>query len=107
MTSEEQSKDRDQILHVAAVMHEQEAQTDAEDAVLRFNVHKVDDMATLNWMALMRRTYAEAAREICLRLPPTHERLMALTKIEEAMFWTSAAAARANGTPNGFGDVPK
>ncbi len=84
---------------------DQEAQMDAIQAVLRFNVHKVDDAATLNWMALMRRTYAEAARELCLRLPPSHAREMARVKLEEAMFWTSAAAARANGTPDGFGDV--
>lgn len=80
-----------------------EIQHDAEQAVERFNVHRVDDAPTLNWMALMRRTYAEAAREICLRLPPSRERSVALTKLEEAMFWTSAAAARANGVPNGFG----
>ncbi len=77
------------------------------DVTQRFQVHKVDDVPTLNWMALMRRTYAEAAREICLRLPPSRERSMALTKLEEAMFWTSAAAARANGTPAGYGDIPK
>ena len=72
---------------------------------LRFNVYKVDDAATLNWMALMRRTYAKAAEEIELRLPPGREKSLALTKLEEAMFWTSAAAARSNGVPNGYGEI--
>lgn len=80
---------------------------DAEAATKRFNVHILgDDLPTLNWMALMRRTYAEAARELCLRLPPSRERSTALIKLEEAMFWTSAAAAREHGTPTGYGDIP-
>lgn len=79
----------------------------AEEAVKRFNVHNLgDDLPTLNWMALMRRTYAEAARELYLRLPPSEERTMARIKLEEAMFWTSAAAAREHGTPTGYGDIP-
>lgn len=86
---------------------EMQIDRDTDEAVLRFNVHKVDDAPTLNWMALMRRTYAEAAREICLRLSPSRERSMVLTKLEEAMFWTSAAAARGNGTPDGYGDIKK
>ena len=78
-----------------------------EDVTERFNVHNLgDDLATRNWMALMRRTYAEAARELCLRLSPSRERSMALTKLEEAMFWTSEAAAREHGTPAGYGDIP-
>ena len=84
-----------------------EIQHDVAEALERFNVHNLgDDLATLNWMALMRRTYAEAARELCLRLPPSRERSIALTKLEEAMFWTSAAAAREHGTPAGYGDIP-
>lgn len=84
---------------------------EAELVVKRFNVHKVDGgtmtgRATLNWMAQMRRTYAEAARELVTRLEPSRERSMALTKLEEAMFWTSAAAARTHGVPDGYGDIP-
>ncbi len=75
--------------------------------VNRFQVHKVDDAPTLNWMALMRRTYAGAAKEIDMRLPHCHEKQMALIKLEEAMFWTSAAAARHNGMPNGYGEPAK
>ena len=71
----------------------------------RFNVHKVDDHATLNWMALMRRTYAAAAVEIDKALETSREKSLALTKLEEAMFWTSAAAARSNGEPNGYGEI--
>jgi hypothetical protein len=74
------------------------------DVTLRFNVHGSLDEPTLNWMALMRRTFAEAAREIVTRIPPSRERATALIKLEEAMFWTSAGAARHYGTPNGYGE---
>ena len=77
----------------------------SEDVTKRFNVHNITDTATLNWMAQMRRTYAEAARELDTRLPPCREKSTAITKLEEAMFWTSAAAARMNGEPNGYGDI--
>lgn len=40
-----------------------------EDMTLRFNTHKVEDSTTLHFMALMRCTYAEAARELTTRLP--------------------------------------
>ena len=74
------------------------------DVTLRFNVHGGLDEATLGWMSHMRRQYAEAAREIDLRLPACREAALAITKLEEAMFWTSAAAARSNGEPGGYGD---
>lgn len=75
------------------------------EAMRNFQVHKVDDQPTLNWMAMMRRQYAGIAQELLRRLPETREVSLALTKLEEAMFWTSAAAARTNGTPNGYGDT--
>jgi len=75
-----------------------------EDVTERFQMHKVEDEHTLHFMSLMRRTYAEAAREITTRLEPSREVSLALTKLVEASFWTSAAIARACGEPVGYGD---
>lgn len=78
-----------------------------QDVTVRFQVHNLGaDVATRNWIAQMRRTYAESARELAMRLPPSREQFLPLTHLEEAMFWTSAAAARTNGVPNGYGEVP-
>lgn len=87
-------------------MFEVVKKNDREDVAERFHVHKLEepDNRTLHWMANMRRTYAAAAVEIEKAIPPTRERALALTKLEEAMFWTSAAAAHANGRPSGFGE---
>lgn len=75
-----------------------------EDVTLRFMIHGGLDAAALNWMAMMRRQYAEMAREISERLPPSRAASLALTKLEEAAFYTIAAAARSYGEPKGYGD---
>lgn len=74
-----------------------------EDVALRFNVHDDigDDM--LEWMAATRQGYAEMAMDIVDTLVPSRAQAMALTKLEEAMFWTNAAAARTEGKPCGYG----
>ena len=79
---------------------------EVDDVLTRFNVHRIDeaDQRTLFWMANMRGNYAGLAVEIVKAIPPGRERSVALTKLEEAMFWTSAAAARNNGVPDGFGE---
>lgn len=78
-----------------------------EDVTLRFMVHDKLDERAKHWMAIMRRQYAELAREISLRVPPSRARSVALTKLEEASFWTTAAIARLCGEPAGYGDVPQ
>lgn len=75
-----------------------------EDVTLRFMVYGNLDGRAKHWMAIMRRQYAELAREITVRVPPSRERSVALTKLEEASRWTTAAIARLCGEPAGYGD---
>lgn len=78
----------------------------AEDITHRFNVHGNLDAPTLHFMAMMRRQYAGMAKELSTRIPPCRELAIAITKLEEAMFWTNSACARTYGNPTGFGDPP-
>lgn len=48
----------------------------------------------------LRRGFRELAALVAARVPPGRERSLALTKLEEGMFWANAGAAR----PAGDGD---
>lgn len=60
----------------------------------RFTHHPPKDAATAGKHAVVRETIGDAATVLADRLPEGREKSLALTKLEEAMFWANAAIAR-------------
>lgn len=58
-----------------------------------YTYHKPDDDKILRHQAI-RESGRELAQLVITRTPPGREQSLALTKIEEAMFWANAAVAR-------------
>jgi hypothetical protein len=65
----------------------------------RFAYHKPDGMK-INEHEAVRELFADAAEDICRALPDSRERALALTNLEQAMFWTNAAIARMDSDGN-------
>lgn len=61
---------------------------------VRFQSHSVTSDAAEE-MGRIRYDLQFAASMIALRVPPGREQALALTKLEEAMFWANAGIARA------------
>ena len=56
--------------------------------------HHLPDDATANYHDEVRKRCKELAEFFDSKLPECRERSLALTKLEEAMFWANAAIAR-------------
>ena len=69
--------------------------TDAEQADLdnRFAYHRADDTTAVKHESV-RFVCLEAAKAIVSMCPPGREQALAVTRLEEAMFWANAAIAR-------------
>jgi hypothetical protein len=66
----------------------------------RFQFHPADSQNRIGAHQTIRNTLLEAADEIVgVTGPPSREQSLAITKLEEAMFWANAAVARGDG-PN-------
>lgn len=66
---------------------------DYEDLNRRFTAHSVDSDA-VECMQSVRDAGRAMAVRVCQVTPEGRERALALTKIEEAVFWANAATAR-------------
>lgn len=63
----------------------------------RFAYHPADTQQKKDMHELVRDTLLEAADKIVgFTGPPSREQSLAITKLEEAMFWANAAIARDN-----------
>jgi len=61
----------------------------------RFSYHAPNTPSKINRHQLVRKTLLDAAEEIVDATgAPTREQSLAITKLEEAMFWANAAIAR-------------
>ena len=60
----------------------------------RFAYHKPKDVATGNRHADIRQALYDVAVAITEKTPVSREQSVAITKLEEAMFWANAAIAR-------------
>lgn len=65
-----------------------------EDLRDRFRYHPPKDDMTANAHLLVRTACSEAANALGAVMPPSREASLAITKLEEAMFWANAAIAR-------------
>jgi hypothetical protein len=65
-----------------------------EDLTRRFTHHPPRTPTVANHHATVRGACAGLAATIVDHCPPCREQALALTKIEEAMFWANAAIAR-------------
>jgi hypothetical protein len=75
-----------------------------EDLENRFDYHPPRDGVDAARHSRVRITLFDAARLVAEEVPEGRERAMALTKIEEAMFWANAGIARARHTEDGSTD---
>lgn len=66
---------------------------DAEDLDLRFNHHPPNSEAA-NYHVAIRKDFRELAGVVVAFVPEGRERSLALTKLEEAAFWSHAGIAR-------------
>lgn len=73
-------------------MYEVDAQTTA-DLDKRFTYHSPKDDQPARYEA-MREIARQFAQDICSFCPPSRERSLALTNLEEAVMWANAAIAR-------------
>jgi hypothetical protein len=60
----------------------------------RFNYHTPPNEAVIETHWLIRKQMLGAAQMVCDNCPPCRELSLAVTKLEEAMFWANAAVAR-------------
>lgn len=65
-----------------------------EDIDNRFRFHSAPDEEKRNAHSAVRGLYADLAHQVNERLPEGREKSLAITKLEEAMFWSNAALAR-------------
>lgn len=65
-----------------------------EDIDNRFRFHPAPDEEKRNAHSAVRALYADLAHRVNERLPEGREKSLAITKLEEAMFWSNAALAR-------------
>ena len=63
------------------------------DLVRRFSYH-APDAEKVDVHQLLREEFLAVAEEVHLICPPSRERSLAFTKLEEALFWANAAVAR-------------
>jgi hypothetical protein len=66
---------------------------DYDELALRFTAHSVDDDA-VTCLDAVRAAMRTAALRVLQVVPDGRERALALTKLEETMFWANAGIAR-------------
>ncbi|QFG08629.1 hypothetical protein PBI_VANISOA_48 [Mycobacterium phage Vanisoa] len=64
------------------------------DITHRFAFHAATTAEKKAEHGTVRTTIADAAHELDALVPPGREKALAITKLEEAMFWANAAIAR-------------
>lgn len=69
---------------------------DAGELENRFIFHPALDRGTQCRHEAIRETFLGVAEELNESLPEGREKALAITKLEEGMFWANAAIARAN-----------
>lgn len=65
-----------------------------DDLARRFNYHPPRDQDIANDHQAVRNQVSRVALDLQYRLPESREKSLAITKLEEAMFWANAAIAR-------------
>lgn len=65
-----------------------------EDVENRFTYHPPKDTVQRDKYQLLREKCKMLAKEILRQTPPSREQSVAITKLEEVMFWANAAVAR-------------
>jgi hypothetical protein len=68
--------------------------TDPSDIEWRFGYHPPSTEAIVRAHERVRRACADLAHEIESLVPPGRELSLAITKLEESMFWANAGIAR-------------
>lgn len=72
----------------------------SDELARRFNYHQPNTQEKIDRHQCVRKACLVAADEIVeVTGPPTREQSLAITKLEEAMFWANAAIAREIPTP--------
>lgn len=66
-----------------------------DDLAHRFKFHPADTEQRKETHALVRGAIAEVANLVQVAVPAGREQALAITKLEEAMFWANAGIARA------------
>jgi hypothetical protein len=70
-----------------------------DELARRFNYHQPNSPDKVERHSRVRAACLIAAEELVVVTgPPTREQALAITKLEEAMFWANAAIAREDGT---------
>jgi hypothetical protein len=68
---------------------------DPSDLVNRFKFHPANSEAKAEAHEYIREAFGNLSRDLNTRIPEGREKAIAITKMEEAMFWANAALARA------------
>ena len=67
---------------------------DAQELANRFAYHKPSNTFVAESHERVRSYLGQMAQEFAVALPESREKSLAITKLEEAMFWANAAIAR-------------
>ena len=65
-----------------------------EESIRRFEYHPPKDDSVRELHAQVHEAIAVASDHVITLTPPSREQSLAVTKLEEAMFWANAAIAR-------------
>ncbi|AHY26917.1 hypothetical protein SEA_NAIRB_1 [Mycobacterium phage Nairb] len=76
------------------MMHNYSTPTSIADIDNRFDFHQATTIEKKNDHASVRMAVKQLALQLDEELPPGREKSLAVTKLEEAMFWANAAIAR-------------
>jgi hypothetical protein len=71
-----------------------------DDLSRRFGYHAPPNQATIDAHQTIRTVLHDAAQTIDQLVPDGREKSLAVTHLEEAMFWANGAIARSGGVPD-------